>query len=95
MDISFEVIRGTGLSEESTLKAYLPVRMQKKDIHTPINILTPESAVSPIDKLRKDSALSPVHSEKPTLFFRVTGIVRFWKGLDLYHEITLKMAFQY
>jgi len=38
-------------------------------------------AVSPIDKLRKDSALTPVTSEKPILFFRVSKIVRFCKGL--------------
>jgi len=39
------------------------------------------AAVSPIDKLLKDSALPPVTSEKPTLFFRVTGIFGLCKGL--------------
>jgi hypothetical protein len=71
MNISFEVIRGTGLSGESKLKAHFLVRMQKKDIHIPL----PESAVCPIDKLLKDSSLTPVHSEKPALLFRMKGIV--------------------
>jgi hypothetical protein len=32
------------------------------------------AAVSPIDKLLKDSALPPVHSEKPTLFFKFRAL---------------------
>jgi len=36
-------------------------------------------AVSPTDKLRKNSALTPVTSEKSTLFFGVTKVVRFYK----------------
>jgi hypothetical protein len=63
MDISFEDIRGTGSSEESMFKTYLPVRMQKKRHPYPF-LLTPEFVVSPIDKLLKDSALLSIHSEK-------------------------------
>jgi hypothetical protein len=43
--------------------------------------LKPGAAVSPIDKLLKDSALPPVTSKKSILFFRVTEIVGFCKGL--------------
>jgi hypothetical protein len=45
MDVSFKVIRGTGSSGESRLKANCLVRMQKKDIHIPIHMLTPKSGL--------------------------------------------------
>jgi len=48
------------------------------------------AAVSPVDKLRKDNALPPVTSEKPTLFFRVTGIVGFCKGLAISSQTSVR-----
>ena len=38
MDVSFEVIRGTGSLGKSKLEAYFLVRMQKKDTHTPLEL---------------------------------------------------------